>query len=82
MQIFTEQENLATLLQQVDQNGAAVIRRADGQTYTLKPNPGAMPQQDHSLLHRSPLDVPGVNTGLTMKEIVEFVHEGRGDHRW
>ena len=31
---------------------------------------------------RSPLDIPGVDTGLTRDEIVEFIHEGRGNDRW
>ena len=77
MQIFTEQDALATLLQQVDQDGEVAIRRADGQTYTLKPFKVAVPQPN-----RSPLDVPGVNTGVTTEEIIESIHEGRGSHRW
>ena len=75
MQIFTEQDTLAVLLQQADQDGAVAIRRTDGQIYTLTTQ--AAPQTD-----RSPLDIPGVDTGLTTEEIIELIHEGRGNHRW
>lgn len=29
---------------------------------------------------RSPLDVSGIDLGMTTEEITEFIHEGRGNH--
>ena len=30
----------------------------------------------------SPLDVEGVDTGVTQEEILEAIHEGRNSDRW
>jgi PHD/YefM family antitoxin component YafN of YafNO toxin-antitoxin module len=70
MKVYTYSEarqNLATLLEQARREGSVRIRRRDGQSFVLKPEPTA----------GSPLDVEGIDLNLTMDEIVEFVREGR-----
>lgn len=68
MQTFLEsQDTLSTLLEQARRTGEVRIQRADGQTFVLKSeNP-----------KRSPLDVKGVDLGISANEIVDFVREGR-----
>ncbi|HEX3033708.1 MAG TPA: type II toxin-antitoxin system Phd/YefM family antitoxin [Thermodesulfobacteriota bacterium] len=70
MKIYTytqARQNFASLLEQARREGAVGIRRRDGQTFILKPVP----------ITGSPLDVEGVDIGITAEEIVSFVHEGR-----
>ncbi len=73
MQTYQETESLIPLLEQASQDGAVYIRRSDGQLYILKPETS----------QRSPLDVGSrLNLNLTTDEIIEFIHEGRGNDRW
>jgi antitoxin Phd len=60
-------QKLASLLEEAALEGEVRIRRKDGQVFILRPEttPG------------SPLDVEGVDLGLTAEEIVAFIHEGR-----
>lgn len=70
MRIYTysqARQSLARLLDQAWSEGAVRIRRQDGQTFVIVPE-----RSD-----KSPLDVEGVNLGLTAEEIVSFVREGR-----
>jgi len=69
---FSEaRQNFASLLDQAAQDGRVAIRRRDGTTFVLAPAaPGG-----------SPLDVPGIDLGLTTAEIVDFVREGRASIR-
>jgi hypothetical protein len=70
MKEFTYSEarqSLAALLDQARRDGAVRIRRRDGQTFVLRPD----------VRQGSPLDVPGINLGLTDDEIVSLVQEGR-----
>ena len=64
---FENEQDLSSLLKQAAEQGAVRIRRQDGQTFLLRPENGK----------RSALDVPGVDLGISTKEIVEFIHEGR-----
>lgn len=80
MQTHTDTENLADLLEKADQQGTIYIRRADGHLYVLQPT--AQITLSPVQTDRSPLDIPGVETGMTREEIVEFIHEGRGNDRW
>jgi len=65
---YTEaRQNFATLLDRAAQEGEVRVRRRDGQVFVIRPE-----QTDGS-----PLDVEGVDLGLTAEEIVEFIHEGR-----
>ncbi len=68
MQTYTEtQENLSGLLQRASDEGEVRIKRTNGQVFILKPENGK----------RSALDVAGIDLGVSTKEIVEFVREGR-----
>jgi antitoxin Phd len=70
MKVYTYSEarqNLATILEQAQREGAVWIRRRDGQTFVV------MPERAQG----SPLDVEGIALDLTADEIVSFVHEGR-----
>ena len=70
MKVYTYSEarqNLASILEQARREGAVHIRRRDGQLFVLRPEVGA----------RSPLDVAGIDVGISADEIVAFVREGR-----
>lgn len=70
MNVYTYSEarqNLATLLETALQEGEVLIRRKDGQVFALKP----INETD------SPLNVKGVDLGLTAEEILQFIQEGR-----
>ncbi len=58
---------LARLLDQAWKEGAVRIRRRDGQTFIIRPERSG----------KSPLDVEGLDLGITTDEIVQFVREGR-----
>jgi len=65
---YTEaRQNLASLLEQAILEGEVRIKRKDGQVFVLKPETST----------GSPLDVEGVDLGLTKEEIVNFIAEGR-----
>lgn len=70
MKVYTYSEarqRLAALLERARREGSVRIRRRDGQTFVVQPEPSL----------DSPLDVGGVNLGLTHDEIVQVVREGR-----
>ncbi len=70
MTVFTYSEarqKLAALLDRARVEGEVRIKRKDGQVFVIKPLRES----------GSPLDVPGVDLGLSATEIVEFVREGR-----
>ena len=60
-------QNLATLLDKAAQEGQVRIKRQDGQVFVIRPEPKT----------DSPLDVEGIDLGLTASEILEFIQEGR-----
>jgi len=60
-------QKLATLLDQAVKEGEVRIRRKDGQTFVIRPEART----------GSPLDVEGMDLGITADEIVEFIREGR-----
>lgn len=60
-------QQLAELLNRAFREGAVEIQRRDGQTFVVRP----------AARSGSPLDVPGVNTGLSREEIVQLVRESR-----
>ncbi|GAB4547781.1 MAG: hypothetical protein Kow0063_42550 [Anaerolineae bacterium] len=65
---YTEaRQKLATLLDQAVKEGEVKIKRKDGQTFVVRP------EQKKG----SPLDVGGLDLGLTTDEIVAFIREGR-----
>jgi hypothetical protein len=74
MQVFTYSEarqKLAKVLEQAESSGKVLIRRKDGQTFSL------VPEQ----LPTSPLDVPSIRADISTQEIVSIVREGRERNR-
>ncbi|MCK4304037.1 MAG: type II toxin-antitoxin system Phd/YefM family antitoxin [Candidatus Eisenbacteria sp.] len=70
MKVFTYSEarqKLAALLERALREGAVRIRRKDGEVFVLRPEES----------NDSPLDVPGLDLGLSRDEIVRFVRAGR-----
>jgi PHD/YefM family antitoxin component YafN of YafNO toxin-antitoxin module len=65
---FSEaRQNLSALLDEAESNGEVRISRRDGRSFVLRP----------VQTKRSPLDVPGIDGGLSAGEIVKTVREGR-----
>jgi hypothetical protein len=70
MRIFTYSEarqKLASLLEQAAKYGEVRIRRRDGQVFVIKPQKRK----------GSPLDVDGIKTQLSRREILQSIEEGR-----
>ena len=70
MKVYTYSEarqNLASLLEAAQRDGAVRIRRQDGSCYVVQPD----------LAARSPLDVEGIDLDFTTDEVVNLVREGR-----
>ena len=68
MQTYLEnQQSLSVLLKQARQEGEVRILSEDGQTFVLKPENSK----------RLPLDVEGIDLGVSTDEIVGFIREGR-----
>ena len=64
-------QNLASLLDQATQEGEVRVRRKDGQIFVIRPETRT----------GSPLDVEGVDLGMTAAEIVQFIHEGHREYQ-
>ena len=70
MKVYTYSEarqQLAELLKRAGREGQVEIRRRDGQSFVVRPSPQG----------GSPLDVPGVDSGLSRDTIVELVRDSR-----
>jgi len=70
MRIYTYSEarqSLATVLEEAQKQGAVCIRRRDGQTFVVRPESAS----------GSPLDIEGMELGITSAEIVKFVRESQ-----
>ena len=68
---YTEaRQRLAELLERAAKEGEVRIRRRDGRVFVVRPEVG----------EGSPLEVEGVDLGLSVEEIVELVREGRRRH--
>jgi antitoxin Phd len=68
MQTYLEtQENLSALLERAREQGEVRIKRANGEVFILKPE----------TKERSAFEVEGIDLGISTKEIVEVVREGR-----
>jgi prevent-host-death family protein len=70
MRVYTYSEarqNLASVLETAQRDGAVRIRRRNGQTFVLQPETA----------RTSPLDVEGVDLDVTTDEIVTMIREGR-----
>ena len=70
MTVFTysqARQKLAALLEKASREGAVQIKRRDGRMFTLKAENKGW----------SPLDIKGINTKVTTKEIIAAVRESR-----
>lgn len=70
MQVFTYSEarqKLSEVLHQAELSGKVLIRRKDGQVFSL------VPEKKNT----SPLDVPMIHADISTQEIVDIVREGR-----
>jgi hypothetical protein len=70
MKVYTyskARERLAAVLEESNRE-EVVIKRRKGDLYAIVPKAGRK---------RSPFDVPGVDAGITLKEILESLHESR-----
>jgi len=65
---FTEaRQNFASVLDEAKNEGAVCIKKRDGESFYIKP----------ASSKQSPLDVKGVDLGMTSSEIVDAIREGR-----
>jgi PHD/YefM family antitoxin component YafN of YafNO toxin-antitoxin module len=65
---YTEaRQKLASLLEQAAKYGEVRIKRRDGQVFVIKPQKRK----------GSPLDVDGIKTKLSRREILQSIEEGR-----
>ncbi|MCJ7701415.1 MAG: type II toxin-antitoxin system Phd/YefM family antitoxin [Anaerolineales bacterium] len=74
MNVYTYSEarqNLASLLDQAAREGEVRIRRKDGQIFLIRVQPK----------EKSPLEVKGMNLGLSTQEILGFIDEGRKSYK-
>ena len=70
MNVYTcaeARQKLGTLLDRASQEGQVLIKRKDGQVCLVKPQPRA----------GSPLNVEGIDLGITASEITAFIQESR-----
>jgi len=68
---FTEaRQHFASILDEAKKEGVVCIKKRDGEMFYLKP---ATPK-------KSPLDVAGVDLGLSSAEIVALLRKGRERH--
>lgn len=70
MTIYTFSEarqNFASILEKAKMEGRVLIKRKDGSLFAIQP----------VTKKNSPLDVDGINIGLTSSEIVDIVREVR-----
>ncbi|HFD88081.1 MAG TPA: type II toxin-antitoxin system Phd/YefM family antitoxin [Gammaproteobacteria bacterium] len=65
---FTEaRQHFASLLEEAKREGVVCIKKRDGEAFYIKP----------VIKKQSPLDVEGVDLGVSSSEIVEAIREGR-----
>jgi hypothetical protein len=63
-------QRLSSLLNSARKDGAARIRRRDGQRFIVKPE----------TLNKSPLDVSALNLQIDREELVEIIRSSRPDY--
>ncbi len=73
--ISEAQRNLQALLEEAEEKGYAVIYGSVGQAFIVKPHI-TPPLKSHTE-GKSPLDVKGVDIGVTTEEIVDIIRESR-----
>lgn len=70
MTVYTYSEarqKLAALLEKAAHEGEVRIKRKDGRIFVIRPE----------LRTDSPLDIEGIDLGISAREIVQFIQEGR-----
>ena len=68
MQTYSEsQKDLPALLEEAGRSGGVRIQLADGKAFVITPE----------AVKRSPLDVPGIDLGVSTEEIVNIIRESR-----
>ena len=68
--LFTYSEtrkNLASVLKIAETDGEVLITKRNGKKFVLRP----------LYENKSPLDVPGIDVGMTREEIIDSIREGR-----
>ena len=60
-------QKFASILDKAASEGEVIIKRKDGQTFTIKPVKKVT----------SPLDVQGIDLDISTQEIIDLVREGR-----
>ena len=65
---FTEaRQHFAAILEEAKREGVVCIKKRNGETFFIRP----------AISKKSPLDIKGVNLGLSSSEIIDIVREGR-----
>ena len=65
---FTEaRQNFSDVLLQAEKDGEVIITRRGGKVFILR----------LQVSTRSPLDIPGIDTGISRGEILDSIREGR-----
>ena len=64
---FEARQSLASILDEAYRDGAVEVRRKDGRMFVMQTEPSKA----------SPLDIKGMNLGVTTDEIVGFIRERR-----
>jgi len=65
---FTEaRQHFSSLLEEAKREGVVCVKKRDGDAFCIRP----------VTLKQSPLDIEGVDLGVTASEIVESIREGR-----
>jgi len=70
MTVFTfsnARQNFASLLDTASKTGEVLIKRQDGRVYSLR----------QKTAKRSPLEVKGINTKITTRELINIIRESR-----
>jgi hypothetical protein len=64
-------QKFASLLDQALKEGKVRVKRKDGRVFVIRPQP----------VPGSPLDIEGLELGISASEILEAIQEGRGVYR-
>ena len=65
---FTEaRQHFASILDEAKKEGVVCVKKRDGESFYIMP----------ATLKKSPLDVKGVDLGMSSSEIVDIIREGR-----
>ena len=63
-------QNFSNLLNLASKEGEVIIRRKDGRRFSVRPQ----------IMTCSPLDIKGMRSSISTREIVEFVRESRSSN--